>query len=123
MPYQRHQIFFLRKIWVINNSKHAANITWRVYWMRNNCLVLSTFCTFQNPIDHLNQWCNGLCKLSFSRIVWTLAGFEESWRIAGERSSIGRYCIVLQQQQRIAMSETFKLFIQEQFIASHSPIP
>ena len=27
----------------------------------------------------------------FSRIVWTLAGFEESWRIAGERSSVNRY--------------------------------
>ena len=43
------------KIWVITYSKHAANITWWVYWMRNNCLLLSTFCTFQNPIDHLNQ--------------------------------------------------------------------
>ena len=30
----------------------------------------------------------------FSRIVWTLAGFEESWRIAGERSSVNRYCFV-----------------------------
>ena len=33
MPYQRHQIFILRKIWVINNSKHAANITrWVFEW-------------------------------------------------------------------------------------------
>ena len=37
--------FFLCKIWVITNSKSAANITWRVYWMRNRGLLLQTFCT------------------------------------------------------------------------------
>ena len=39
-------IFFLCKIWVITNSKYAANITWWVYWMRNRGLLLPIFCTF-----------------------------------------------------------------------------
>ena len=43
------------KIWGITYSKHAENITWWVYWMRNKCLLLATFWTFQNPIDHFNQ--------------------------------------------------------------------
>ena len=38
--------FFLWKIWVITNSKCAANITWWVYWMRNRGLLLQIFCTF-----------------------------------------------------------------------------
>ena len=46
MPYQHGPIFFLRKIWIITSSKHAASITWWVYRMRNRGLLLATFCTF-----------------------------------------------------------------------------
>ena len=44
---------YICKIWVITYSKHAANITWWVYWMKNKCLLLSTFCTFQTPLTLL----------------------------------------------------------------------
>ena len=52
MPYQHHQIFCLRKFWVTLDSKHAANITRWVYWIRNKCLLLSTFCTFGKTTLH-----------------------------------------------------------------------
>ena len=41
----------MSKIWFKTNSKHAANIIWRVYRMRNKCLLLPTACTFQSPTD------------------------------------------------------------------------
>ena len=42
--------FFLCKIWVIINSKSAANIASWVYWMRNRCLLSKTFCTLFNQL-------------------------------------------------------------------------
>ena len=53
MPYQHHQIFVLHKIWVITNSKRAANIIWWVYRVINNCLLLSTFVLFKTPLTLL----------------------------------------------------------------------
>ena len=45
--------FFLCKIWVMTNSKNAANITWWVYWMRNRGLLSKTFCTLFNQLATL----------------------------------------------------------------------
>ena len=45
--------FFLCKIWVITNSKSAANITLWVYWMRNRRLLLTIFCTLFNQLATL----------------------------------------------------------------------
>ena len=45
---------FWCKIWVLPVSKSAKFLVWWVYWMRNKCLLLSTFCIFQNPTDPLN---------------------------------------------------------------------
>ena len=41
------------KIWVITMSKSAKYLVWWVYWMKNKCLLLSTFCTFQTPLTLL----------------------------------------------------------------------
>ena len=53
--------FFLCKIWVITNSKSAANITSWVYWMRNRSLLLKTFCNLFNQLAILT--CSALTLL------------------------------------------------------------
>ena len=45
--------FLWCKIWVIIISKSAKFLVWRVYWMKNKCLLLSTFCSFQTPLTLL----------------------------------------------------------------------
>ena len=40
----------LCQIWVLTNSKSAANVTWQVYWMRNRGLLLQTFCTLYTQL-------------------------------------------------------------------------
>ena len=41
-------------------SKSAKYLVWRVYWMKNKCLLLSTFCTFQTPLTLLTY--SALCN-------------------------------------------------------------
>ena len=62
---------FLHKIWVKSNSRNAANITWRVYWRRNKCLLLSIVCNFQNPTDPLNLYWNGKSRVFMSQNIKT----------------------------------------------------
>ena len=52
------------KIWVITMSKSAKYLVWWVYWMKNKCLLLSTFCSFQTPSTLLTN-----CALSLWRKV------------------------------------------------------
>ena len=59
--------FFLCKIWVITNSKSAANITLWVYWMRNRGLLSKTFCTLFNQLSILTYSNFGTCG-----IFWTI---------------------------------------------------
>ena len=54
---------FWYKIWVIFWSKNHFLQLWGVFWLRNKHLLLSTFCSFQNPMEHLNLWCNGEIQL------------------------------------------------------------
>ena len=57
--------FFLCKIWVMTNSKSAANITWWVYWMRNRGLLSKTFCTLFNQLAILTKSALFTCFQSF----------------------------------------------------------
>ena len=55
---------FWYKIWVVTIRKNAKFLVWWGYWVRNKCLLLSTFCTFQTPLTVLtnsamDQWTNG----------------------------------------------------------------
>ena len=49
---------FWYKIWVIFWSKNHFLQFRGVFWLRNKHLLLSTFCSFQNPMGHLNLKCN-----------------------------------------------------------------
>ena len=49
---------FWYKIWVIFWSKNHFLQFRGVFWLRNKHLLLSTFCSFQNPREHLNLQCN-----------------------------------------------------------------
>ena len=52
-------------------SKSAKYLVWWVYWMKNKCLLLSTFCTFQTP----------LTLLTYSALFWVLLKSSSILRI------------------------------------------
>ena len=60
---------FWCKIWVITRSKSAKYLVWWVYWMKNKCLLLATFCTFQTPLTLLTY--SALVHTT-SNLVWFL---------------------------------------------------
>ena len=93
-------IFFLWKIWVITNTKSAANIIWWVYWMRNRGLPLPIFCTFFYPSVPLNQLCTDdeeekekLMQRMLSCCYWCLG--RKSWRLC-LGWPLTSYCSLLQ---------------------------
>ena len=66
------------KIWVISISKSAKLHVWWVYWMKNKCLHLSTFCTFQTPLTLLTNSALFTDK-RFLTGVWKYVIFQSFW--------------------------------------------
>ena len=57
---------FGTKIWVVTIRKNAKFFVWWGYWVRNKCLLLSTFCTFQTPLTVLTNSAMGLVQVFVS---------------------------------------------------------
>ena len=71
--------FFLWKIWVITNSRSAANITWWVYWMRNRGLLLPIFLHFFYPVTLLTHSAVTVSRISLGQGNWSPIARLDQW--------------------------------------------